>query len=226
MKKSQLGILKLLVITAMITFASCSKEEIHEEAFDSELEQLELRTEETDAHIIEAATARMEASIENDSERLKTLGIPLDESNTRATVQTSVRRYYNSSSTVHTYFSPETGRGHRSGNYEGVAFRTLGVTANSASPNGTRLAILFLHPQGIDFVISTSAGEDNALSSRGWRTAGPSGNFVFLYRDGGNGRKRLYRFYKASVSDHLFTTNYSEGINNGYSLEGVSGWVY
>lgn len=35
----------------------------------------------------------------------------------------------------------------------------------------------------------------------------------------------VYRFYHTATGDHLTTTNYAEGINTGYSLEGVLGYA-
>ena len=35
----------------------------------------------------------------------------------------------------------------------------------------------------------------------------------------------LYRFYRSNTADHLITVNYSEGANNGYSYEGILGYV-
>ena len=35
----------------------------------------------------------------------------------------------------------------------------------------------------------------------------------------------LYRFYKASASDHFVTTDYADAVANGYSYEGILGYV-
>lgn len=39
------------------------------------------------------------------------------------------------------------------------------------------------------------------------------------------GLKPLYRFFKASISDHLITINYDEAVNAGYAYESVVGYV-
>lgn len=39
------------------------------------------------------------------------------------------------------------------------------------------------------------------------------------------GYEPLYRFYKNSISNHLTTTNYAEGISNGYAYEGLQGYA-
>nr|WP_231377709.1 hypothetical protein [Sphingobium sp. JAI105] len=41
----------------------------------------------------------------------------------------------------------------------------------------------------------------------------------------GPGRRALYRFYKASIADHLITVDSSEGTSNGYTSEGILGYV-
>jgi hypothetical protein len=40
-----------------------------------------------------------------------------------------------------------------------------------------------------------------------------------------SGLKPLYRFFKASISDHLITINYDEAVNAGYAYESVVGYV-
>lgn len=218
MKRSQLILKTLLVFSLIMTMFSCNQ--------DIEENVPKLRTEETDGDIIAKAIETMQSAPDDNKERIESFGITYEDFSAKAILETNVRRYYDSRRTVHTYYSPETGRGHRVGNYEGIAFRTAGVTNGSSLSGSTyRLAILFLNPSKTDFVISTSGTEDTNLINRGWTTAGPISNFVYLYRNGGNGRRPLYRFYKASISDHLFTKNYSEGINNGFRFEGVVGYV-
>jgi hypothetical protein len=47
----------------------------------------------------------------------------------------------------------------------------------------------------------------------------------YAYTTAGAGRRALYRFYKASIADHLITVDFSEGTNNGYTSEGILGYV-
>jgi Repeat of unknown function (DUF5648) len=40
-----------------------------------------------------------------------------------------------------------------------------------------------------------------------------------------NGYEPIYRFYKNNISNHLTTTDYAEGANNGYAFEGILGYA-
>lgn len=215
------------VVISSAFLASCSQDELtNEDILSVEETTFELRTEETDADLIEAATLKMENEAPEDiDKRLKNLGLSIDVATKATLTNATVNRYYDSGRTVHSYYSPEVNRGERIGNFEGVAFRTTGRIGSSGVSSNFKLLVLFSHPQRIDFVMSTSGSEDISLINKGWRTNGTAFNVLLISRTQTPGTRRLYRFYKASNTDHLFTTNYSEGINNGYALENVIGWV-
>ncbi len=51
------------------------------------------------------------------------------------------------------------------------------------------------------------------------------GSLGFIYATQTTNSTALYRFFNLQTGDHLITTNYSEGINAGYTLEGTLGFV-
>jgi hypothetical protein len=55
--------------------------------------------------------------------------------------------------------------------------------------------------------------------------ASQEGVYGYASSGPGAGLVPLYRFYKNSLTDHLITVNYSEGANNGYSYDGILGYV-
>ncbi len=138
----------------------------------------------------------------------------------------NVYRYYSGGSkTMHTY-KTRNGNGIAIGSGEGISFATP-VTSNINSVDSNVYNVLFfmLHPQQKDFVIGSGVGEFVDLKGKGWKDVTGRG-YVLIHKKPGNGRKKLHRFYGVSNSDHLYTKNYSEGINAGYRYEGVTGWVY
>ncbi len=140
-------------------------------------------------------------------------------------VNEKVYRYYRGGSqSLHTY-QTQSGSGIAVGNYEGVAFVTP-VTTSSAGIDRNKYNILYFlaHPQLQDFIMTTSATEFWNLRGRGWKNV--TRRYVLIQKRSGSGTKKLYRFYNRTNSDHLYTTNYSEGVNAGYRYEGVTGWVY
>jgi hypothetical protein len=51
------------------------------------------------------------------------------------------------------------------------------------------------------------------------------GNLGFVRMTSASGLKPLHRFFKASISDHLITTDYNEGVVAGYTYESIVGYV-
>lgn len=51
------------------------------------------------------------------------------------------------------------------------------------------------------------------------------GTYGYAAPAAGPGLYPLYRFYRGSTFDHLETISYTEGANNGYSYEGILGYV-
>ena len=142
----------------------------------------------------------------------------------RALSSQNVYRYYSGgSASLHTY-KTQGGQGIGIGSREGISFRTTVAGSHREIDFNTYNELYFLlHPRKIDFVLTTSPTEILTLISKGWKDVS---RLVLIYKNPGNGRKKLHRFYHTRNSDHLFTKNYSEGINAGYKYEGVTGWVY
>lgn len=142
----------------------------------------------------------------------------------RALSSQNVYRYYSGgSASLHTY-KTQGGQGIGIGRREGVSFRTDVARSRREIDFNTYNELYFLlHPRKIDFVLTTSPTEILTLISKGWKDVS---RLVLIHKKPGNGRKKLYRFYNTQHSDHLYTKNYSEGINAGYKYEGVTGWVY
>ncbi len=108
-------------------------------------------------------------------------------------------------------------------------------------PAGTIQLFFLLSPGNRDFLLTTNVGERNTLLRQRWRNVSEYNlyeredpcrrililnEFSYIHTFGGSGRVKLYRFYGASNTYHLFTTNYQEGVNAGYTYEGVTGWVH
>jgi YD repeat-containing protein len=71
-----------------------------------------------------------------------------------------------------------------------------------------------------------SANNDHFLSGQSdCEGQGVEGIIGYAYLAAGPNLVALYRFNKASIYDHLITVNYQEGIGNGYSYEGILGYV-
>ncbi|WP_299253164.1 hypothetical protein [uncultured Aquimarina sp.] len=89
-----------------------------------------------------------------------------------------------------------------------------------------------LAPGNKDFVMTTSGAEKSNLLRRGFRDDSVKALYEnikkasYIHNNAGNGRVKLYRFYGSSYTDHLYTTNYNEGINAGYAYEGAVGYIY
>ncbi|WP_299436219.1 hypothetical protein [uncultured Aquimarina sp.] len=149
----------------------------------------------------------------------------------KASAISAVSRYYSGgSNTVHTYRVLNLGIG--IGTYEGRPFKLGTYDFNQAAPSGTKQLFLLLSPGNRDFVMTTSGAEKFNLLRRGWRDYSVRtlyGNIqkaAYIHNSGGSGRVKLYRFYGSSNTDHLYTTNYNEGVSAGYAYEGVIGYVY
>lgn len=143
--------------------------------------------------------------------------------NRAALANQNVRRYYaGGSSTMHTYKVASAGAA--IGSYEGIAFSTPVIASGGAyDTNKYNILYFLLHPQNKDFIMTTSATEFWNLKRKGWRNL--TYGRPLIQKGAGSGAKKLYRFYGVSNSDHLFTKNYSEGVNAGYQYEGVVGYV-
>ncbi|WP_299222441.1 hypothetical protein [uncultured Aquimarina sp.] len=151
--------------------------------------------------------------------------------NAKASAISAVSRYYSGgSNTVHTYRVLNLGVG--IGTYEGRPFKLGTYDFISAPPSGTKQIFFLLAPGNRDFVMTTSGAEKSNLLRRGFRDYSVRtlyGNIkkaAYIHNSGGSGRVKLYRFYGSSNTDHLYTTNYNEGVNAGYAYEGVVGYVY
>lgn len=148
-----------------------------------------------------------------------------------ATFLSPVSRYFSGgANSLHTYRVFNLGVG--IGTYEGRPFK-LGVYDYSQGvPSGTKHLYMMLSPGNRDYVMTTSGAERSNLVRRGWRDysvrtlTGTIVKGAYIHNSGGSGRVKLYRFYGASNTDHLYTTNYNEGVNAGYQYEGVVGWVH
>lgn len=136
----------------------------------------------------------------------------------------NVFRFYFGPKTIHTYRA-SSGAGTGIGNREGIAFITPLTTDSNIDTNAFHIAHFMIHPKSQDFVIVTNPTEFNNLVRAGWGNTSRGIN-VLIHKKPGGGRKKLYRFYHAKKSDHLFTKNYAEGRNAGFTYEGVVGWVY
>jgi len=152
-----------------------------------------------------------------------------------------VSRYYlGGANSIHTYRVGNVGVA--VGRREGVPFK-LGIynkLITPTPPSGTKQVFFLLSPGNRDFLLTTSVTERNNVIRRGWRNLSEynfrdrefrSGRIIFnqsayIHTSGGSGRVKLYRFYGQSNTDHLYTTNYNEGVNAGYIYEGVIGWVH
>ncbi|MFD2562241.1 hypothetical protein [Aquimarina rubra] len=153
------------------------------------------------------------------------------EINGKANTISAVSRYYSGGpNTVHTYRVLNLGIG--IGTYEGRPFKLGTYDYISAPPSGTKQLFFLLAPGNRDFVMTTSSAEKSNLLRRGFRDYSVRtlfGNIkkaAYIHNSGGSGRVKLYRFYGSSNTDHLYTTNYNEGVGAGYAYEGVVGYVY
>ncbi|WP_108804326.1 hypothetical protein [Aquimarina sp. Aq107] len=153
------------------------------------------------------------------------------EINGKATAISPVSRYYSGgSNTVHTYRVLNLGVG--IGTYEGRPFKLGTFDYNQSVPSGTKQVFFLLAPGNKDFVMTTSGSEQFSLLRKGWKDYSVRtlyGNIkkaAYIHNSAGSGRVKLYRFYGSSNTDHLYTTNYNEGISAGYSYEGVIGYVH
>ncbi len=158
----------------------------------------------------------------------------------RAALMGVSRYFLGGANSLHTYKVGNIGIG--LGRREGVLFKlgTYNKLVTPRPPAGTKQVFFLLSPGNRDFLLTTNTTERNNLLRLRWRNLSEF-NFrdreiangtvlfnqsVYIHSSGGSGRVKLHRFYGASNSDHLFTTNYQEGVNAGYIYEGVIGWVH
>ncbi len=133
------------------------------------------------------------------------------------------RNYQGGSYSVHTY-KTQSGTGYALGRREGIAFVTpTSPTSAGVDRNKYNFLWFLLHPERKDFVLTTSSSEFWTLKNSGWRNV--TYKYILIQKSSGNGTSKLYRFYDVANSDHLYTKNYSEGVNAGLKYEGVVGWV-
>lgn len=206
MKTLQIHFGKALICALMISSISCSTDEV--ETSENENLSLELKDEIN------------ESTLEDPN--------PVDQINGRSSPSPSFtlrpfRRYYAGGSlTVHTYNYQNIGAA--IGSFEGTAYTTW-VAPQSATFNTSAFneAFYLIHPQNKDFIITTSVSEAISLRNSGWRVL--NGQRSLIQRSISQSVRPLYRFYNAALSDHLFTTNFSEGTNAGYAYEGRVGYV-
>ncbi|WP_025740131.1 hypothetical protein [Aquimarina pacifica] len=198
MKKSNF-LVSVFFLTVLAVFTSCEKSEALSEETPEELGQAEIFDE-------------IEANLDKTTSSSKSIS------------DVKVYRYYQGgSATVHTYRT-QSGSGIAYGSYEGVAFTTP-VSFSSTGYDTSKYNVLYflIHPNYQDFVMTTSATEFWNLRRSGWSNV--TRNYVLIAKGAGSGLSKLYRFYGNQNSDHLFTKSYSEGINAGYTYEGVVGYV-
>ena len=206
MKTLQINFGKALICALMISSISCSTDEIA----TSENENLSL----------ELKDEINESTLDDPN--------PADQANGRLSPSSSFtlrpfRRYYAGGSlTVHTYNYQNIGTA--IGSFEGTAYTTwvapLSATFNTSAFNET---FHLIHPQNKDFIITTSVSEAVRLQRSGWRLL--NGQRSLIQKSNSQSVRPLYRFYNSAASDHLFTTNFSEGSNAGYRYEGRVGYV-
>ncbi len=209
MKKQNLKITALAIALSVVgTFTSCEQEET-------------VLNEETSIEVKEKT--------------------PLEVSQ-RAPFLSGVSRYFQGGgNSLHTYRVSRVGSS--VGRREGVPFK-LGIynkMTNPTPPAGTTQLFFLVSPGNRDFLLTTNVGEKNTLLRLRWRNVSEYNLYerenprrpililnesAYIHTSGGSGRVKLYRFYGASNTDHLFTTNYQEGVNAGYNYEGVTGWVH
>lgn len=96
---------------------------------------------------------------------------------------------------------------------EGIGFHVF--ASNSGIANTIPLYRCLEQTSGLHFV-SQVANCEGATSE---------GMYGYVYASATSGSVPLYKFYLASNGAYLTTTNYNEGINNGYTLEGILGYV-
>ncbi len=209
MKKQNLKITTLAIALSVVgMFTSCEQEET-------------LLNEETTVKVKEEVSPELSA---------------------RAPFLSGVSRYFQGGgNSLHTYRVSRVGA--NVGSREGVPFK-LGIynkAVTATPPSGTTQLFFLLSPGNRDFLLTTNVGERNTLLRQRWRNVSEYNLYEredprrrililnessYIHTSGGSGRVKLYRFYGASNTDHLFTTNYQEGINAGYIYEGVTGWVH
>lgn len=123
--------------------------------------------------------------------------------------QRNVYRFYLSGNTDHflTLSFCEVGFS----NYERVAFTVL-----ISPPDANYRLIYRCRVSSADHFVSTDPGCEgrNFEGAYGYVSTIPRAGYV-----------PIYRFYKNSITDHLTTTDYQEGITNGYTDEGIQGYV-
>jgi len=96
--------------------------------------------------------------------------------------------------------------------FEGTAFNVYSSNIDGAMAPIQRC---YVNASGDHFVSRDSNCEGQRLE----------GVYGFISTYSRPGFAALYRFYHTATGDHLTTTNYAEGVNTGYSLEGVLGYV-
>lgn len=98
----------------------------------------------------------------------------------------------------------------------GFIFETTGFRLYQASGSGRAPLFRCFNSSNGDHFVSTQANCEglSVEGILGYAATSQVGNLV-----------PLYRFYKVSTADHLTTINYSEGVNGGYTYEGVLGYV-
>ncbi len=108
---------------------------------------------------------------------------------------------------------------------------TLGWSCGAQSAITAQVSLLrYYNPKTKHHFMTTSKTEGNALvKNSGYKYEGISG-YIFAMEEGLNfaANHPVYRMYKRSSDDHLYTTNESEKaflMTQGYTFEGTMGWT-
>ncbi|MFD0863097.1 hypothetical protein ACFQ1M_12855 [Sungkyunkwania multivorans] len=221
-----LGILYSSILVTCIFSSSCEAPEQDNPQEVSKSDKL-LSIEEANKILLYSETPEAIAATEERAKELGFVAGAAETSRVPMRIENIRRHYAGGSLSVHTY-KAESGSGILIGNSEGIGFRTPVQSGSGTSFDSSQLRFMefFIHPQRKDFIMAADILEAINLKNRGWISTNVRGRNPIIHIRSGNGRKRLYRFYNAANTDHLFTKNYYEGLNAGYRFEGVVGWVY
>jgi len=207
--KRKITRLPLAILGVFLILASCNKEDIPDQ---NVLEEADIEVSSED-NLPEDPAVSVDGN-SNDNTRTNPFNLRV------------INRYYaGGSQSVHSYRYSTLGCS--LGSYEGGAFTTwVSNQAPSSRPYNVgafREAYFLIAPGNRDYIITVSSSERASLKRSGWRDCTRLLGLMQKYRSVGT--RALYRFYNAQATDHLFTVNYSEGVNAGYRYEGIVGYV-
>ena len=121
---------------------------------------------------------------------------------------------YTAKNAIHHFYTQSYSEG------AGAGFQLDGTLFRTFPSQGANLVAIYRcnspNTSGNDHFLST------ASNCEGFNNEGSVG---FISAVAGAGLTPLYRFHNAASTDHLMTTNYSEGTAAGYTFEGTVGYV-